>query len=370
MSQALKRELCVTGRQIGVATAACVYGSNQLMSFFQVYVHQDSWLAVMLGMAMATPVLLIYIALSRAHPGQNLIGITRTVLGKYAGTAVCALYLLGGLALTAFNIRRAADFIQYALLPEVALPVAIAALCALALWAGHCGLKSLLRLGPLLLGLGVVSLAVLALMLIPEYQWGNLLPMLRQPPENYLKAGHIAAVIPLCETLSFVMFLDVLKPGQSFGKPLMLGCLAGSGLMCIAITMAAAVLGPAGGMMNTPLFQMLRLIRVGAVFTRMEFLFSIPTLLLYGMKFCIFFMSVLRGGRQLLRLEDDRPLLVPLTMLCGWLALVGEGSPAALEVYGATVAVVFGSAFEIVLPAATLCVYGARRMLRRKGAGA
>jgi spore germination protein KB len=351
-------------------TVACFLQSSALLSaFFAPITKQDSWLVVLFGMVCAMPALLVYCAIMKSFPGQNLIQITLGALGKAGGTVVSLMFIWFFLTLSALNMRDFGQFIRQIMLvetPTIAVVALCAALCAFAVLKG---VKVVTRYAPAY-SLLSISLTVFAIILtIKLMNFDNFLPVLAQEPIKYVQATNIMFSIPFGELVVILMIAPSVGQGKKKkGLYLFGGFLIGSGTILSVVARDTAVLGQVGSLFSQPSFEALRLARFLDL-NRMEVLFAVVLIVLLFFKIsCLFYVSVLAIA-QLFGLKNYHPLVLMLgALIVGYSVFVFPTSKIH-SAYSRETAPILWVVFEFLLPLLVLIVGRARGLHKQKATG-
>ncbi|MCL2672496.1 MAG: endospore germination permease [Clostridiales bacterium] len=355
------RNQSFTPRQLGVALAAFIFAANRFSSYYTETLRQDAWLSVLLGLLFFAPIFLLYVALAREFPGKGLFQINEIVFGKGIGKGITVLYLFFFILINSMNQRYVADFTVNTILPEMALAPLVFSMAIVFAWVLRCGLRATMRIGWFVLLFAAGALVLSYALLAKQMQPANFMPAFRHAPVRYLQSAHTNAIISLGDMLCFLPLLRYMQPGKKVLRPVIIGILSGAALTLLCVCQNILVLGVLEPYRLYPAYDVARLIRISDAFSRMEFLFTIPALLLFTLRVLFLFFAIVEGMGQLFGIEDRRPLLLPTVGLCAALTFLVVSGSGELKAFTMGVAPFFSGFFVLLLPLLTLTVFLVRR---------
>jgi spore germination protein KB len=342
-------------------TVACFLQSSALLSaFFAPITQQDSWLVVLFGMMCATPILLVYCALIKSFPGQNLIQITLAALGKPAGTLVSLIFIWFFLTLSALNLRDFGQFVRQIILVETPSIAVVAVCITLVAYTVLKGVKVVTRYAPMFALLSIMLTIIAVLLTLNLMDFNNFLPMMAQEPIKYIQGTNIVVSIPFGELVVMLMIApNVVQGKKKKSVYLFGGFLVGSGTILSVSVRDIAVLGRVGSLFSLPSFETLRLARVLDL-NRMEILFAIVLIVLLFFKICcLFYVSVLAIA-QLFNLKSYHPLVLMLGALIVGYSFFVFPTSTVHSAYSRETAPILWLLFEFLLPLLVLIIGRAR----------
>ena len=348
-------------------TVACFLQSSALLSaFFAPITQQDSWLVVLFAMVCAIPVLLVYSMIMRSFPGQNLIQITLSALGKTAGTVVSLIFVWFFLTLSALNLRDFGQFIRQIILVETPVIIVVALCIALGAYAVLKGVKVVTRYAPIYALLSILLTVIAVLLTLKLMDFNNFLPIMAQEPIKYVQGTNIVVSIPFGELVVILMIAPNVAQGKKKkGFYLFGGFLIGSGTILSIAVRDTAVLGRVGSLFSLPSFETLRLARVLDM-NRMEILFAIVLVVLLFFKIsCLFYVSVLSIA-QLFGLKSYHPLVLMLGALIVGYSFFVFPTAEIHSAYARETAPILWLLFEFLLPLFVLVVGRARGLHKQQ----
>lgn len=344
-----------------------IQGSSLLTFAIHQNAKQEAWIAVIAGLVISLPILALYLSLAKRHPGKDLFAINQAILGPVVGNLFSALYLYYFLSLVILNSNIFGNFIAGNLLPLTPMQVVLALFLFVCCWAACKGAKIATNYAAFFVVIASVILLTSCLLLMGNMRIEYFLPVFSLPIKDYFNGAFVTAMIPICETMVFFMFLPNLRnPGQ-VGKAFWGGTAIGFVTLLLLVATDTAVLGPLALVVPAPTYTATSLISIGTVLTRMEAFYSVIWMILMFFKTSILVYAFFYGIGRLLKLESYR-FLVPTF----WIVLVilsstvFSSSVEHANWVSAGFAPIYSSLFLVVLPVITTVVSVVRRLLGKK----
>jgi len=352
----LKNQLneSINNRQFMFSVICFLMSASLLTSFVISTTKQDTWMAVLISAPICAMFLWMYRLLSKRFPGKNLIDITLMVFGKVAGTIISAFYLFFFLSLAALNTMDMGSFVNTMMMPETppaALIIMFMFVCGMAV---RKGINTIASVAFLFVAIGIVLLIFNGILLIQNMNLSNFMPSFTQNFMDYVQGVHIITTIPFGEIFVFMMIVPKVKPEKKVWKAYLWGLIIGAVIFLYIVLRDWAVAGNTELFLTLPSFQIIRLIDVADVFTRMEVLYAILITVLLFFKVCILYYVLVLGIAQLFKMESYEPITVVTGIVIVVYSLFVFASGSENEFWGVHTAAFFNTFFILVLPLATL----------------
>ncbi len=321
----------------------------------------NTWLATIAGLLEALIIIWIFMHLVKKYPGKTLVEINETVFGMYLGKLISAAYLLYFLTMSAWVVRNAGDFfnIVLPLTPRAIFIISFLLICA---YAAKNGLEALSNISIILLVLFVLEIIGTLILLPPDMDLSNLLPILDISSKTFFKASHQAASYPFGETLAFLMVFAFLKKREKAQFSIMSACLLGCILWVIIGIRNITVLGPTIGFKILPSFSTVRMIDVASVFTRLEIFLTLNFLSGVFIYTAYNYYAIALGTAQIFHLKTYLPLIFPIGILYFVYSIDMFASIDQSIVYAVDTYPYFAMFFQLLLPVLTLLVIAIRKL--------
>lgn len=289
----------ITGRQAICMLLLFELGSS-LVTGSSEKLGPDSWVAVLIGLAMAMPVVLLYGKLGERYPGMDFFEMSEAAFGTVGGGIVTLLFSLYSLHLSALVIKNFTEYIQVLSLPQTPQPV-IAVCAGLLGWlAVQRGIEVAARNASFITPLATGVIAMLLLLTSGFMDFGNLKPAFVSSPETLLRSGFSTFVFPFAESVLFLSVFCNVADSVPLKKLYLRGVLLSGGILCALVIGNIAVLGvPITQSMYFPSYETVSVVFLGDFLSRIEVLVS-GNFLIFGLvKFMICIYVACRGFMRL-----------------------------------------------------------------------
>jgi spore germination protein KB len=280
----------ITPRQLFFSITCFIQSSALLTTFFSAVTNQDSWLAVLIGIIMNIPLMILLSHLMKMYPDKTLVGICCEVFGKTVGKIFSVFYLGFFLLLCSLNLNDLGTFVQSSMMQHTPTLLVVSLFMLVCAQAVKGGAQVITRYSFFFTCIAFFILVIGALLSIPLWRLDNFLPIFQLPFIKYLQGTHVITAIPLAETTVFLMFTPSLsKDKTKLTRYLILALLLGAINLLVVVMRNTAVLGNTMYLLSLPPFEVFRLINVTAALSRMEILFALSFITLFFFKICVIF---------------------------------------------------------------------------------
>ncbi len=289
----------ITGRQAICMLLLFELGSS-LVTGGSEKAGQDSWVCVLIGLAMAVPAVLLYAKLGERCPGMDLFEMSEAAFGKVGGGIVTLLFSLYSLHLGALVTKNFTEYIQVLTLPETPQPVVAACIGLLCWLAVRRGIEVAARNAAFIAPLGTGVAGALLLLTSTFMDFGNLKPAFVSSPETLLRSGFSTFAFPFAECVLFLSVFCNVADKIPLKKIYLRGILLSGGLLCALVIGNTAVLGvPITQAMYFPSYETVSVVHLGEFLSRIEVLVS-GNFMIFGLvKFMVCIYVACRGFMRL-----------------------------------------------------------------------
>jgi spore germination protein KB len=299
-----------------IITTMAIWG--HLVTVRMVFVHagRDAWLSGLAGCAAGVVLVAVISLWLRRWPGQNLLTLVSTRL-KWAGLPITVAYL-GYFFLSACVTGRLFGLAFSIVMPETPEQATAALLLGLSAYALVTGLEPYSRTVQILL---VILAFVATVFLVPgalkEMNFRDLQPIMVSGPVPVLRGA--LDVLTWVSDLSLILMLH--PAVRNLRAPWTYVSLT---LLVLVVMILGPLIGPPiifgpeeAARMVLPTYDQIRYMRLGTFIENLDgiaiFLWTVG---LYA-RMTLFHYLLALGTAQVLRLQDYRPLVVPLAVLIG-----------------------------------------------------
>lgn len=311
---------------------------------------QDLWLANILSILMALPVIMIYSRLHYIFPGKDLFDILDFCFGKFIGKIISILYIWFAFHIGVLIISDFGYFINILSLHETPDVIPRMAIAILGIWAVKEGIEVLGRWAEFFTPIIILFISMIILLSIPNMNLDNIRPVLFNGIKPVLKGAFYSFAFPYAETILLTMFFADFKTRKSPYKVYIAGLIIGGIILVIFNLTNILVLG-----VNTmsrsyyPSYNVASRIHVGNIFQRLESISEIVFLLGGFIKMSICLLSVSKGISKLFGYNNYRFIVTPIALLMGTLSLSIDSIIEVIE-FASTVSPYYKFPFQVIVP--------------------
>lgn len=338
----------ISGKQTACITVMFMLGSSLVFGISSKS-NQDAWIAILIALAAAVPLLYYYARLLCLYPGQSLFDICISVFGRFFGKAVIALYAWYAFHLGALVIRNYSEFLQVRVFIQMPQIVSMLIMVFLVIWVVRRGVEVLGRYTVVTLPVIVIIIIAVLLLLVKDMRLEYMLPVgeyLSDVPSDVFNDFSF----PFMETVLLLCVLSATGANAKPGKPLVAGLLIGGLLLTVSLVRNCMTLGfPMHGDKWFPSYDAGSLIIVGSVVSRIENFVGANLLLAGFVKISVCLFAASKGCARLVDADDYRPFAAPVGLLMVGLASIVYKN--TMEMYDFLLVYrYYAFPFQIILP--------------------
>jgi len=291
---------------------------------------------------------------------MNLVQINDMVYGRFLGKAISIYYIFFFMMTLSFNIRDVGELYITFLMPDtpfIFLLIVFTATCAYAVTKG---IEVLARVSHLFVVTGMLVITSTFTLLTSQMDFSNFLPLFELPFIRMFQGIHIVSAIPFGETVAFLMIMGCLNKTEHAVKSTFFGLLIGAVSLLIVAVRNTAVLGRTQAIWTAPSFQTIRLIDIGTVLTRMDFLIGIAQTILIFLKCSILFYVLAVALSHLLGLKSYLPLVLPIAGIEVIIAATVFQSPVDHAMITQNAGIIYSAPLIFIFPPLSLLIANIR----------
>lgn len=278
---------------------------------------RDSWLAIILGMIFALPMLLIYARILSLFPGKDLFDIIEYIFGRFLNKIISILYIWFAFHLGVLVIRNLGEFINTVSLINTPMIVPMFCITFLCAWAVKSGIEILGRWSEFTLIILILFIAITMILLIPIINLTGIQPMLFKGCKPVLLGAFSFFSFPLAETIIFCLIFSYIEGGKSsYYKAYMWGLIIGGTIVLITSLTEILVLGEFYyTSFYFPSHSTISRVGLSSAIQRMEIVVSITFLGAGFIKISICLLGTCNGIAKLFRLKNYKFIVTPISLL-------------------------------------------------------
>lgn len=304
----------ITDHQLYTLTATISLGGSLLISASTVaaVARQDAWLSGLFAVAAGVPVALLYFYLGSRHPGMTLVGIVRSIFGKWLGFAVAAVYVLLFVTISMHIPWYIGNFYERAALKTPFYVISGFYVAAVVIAVAY-GIEVIARATEILIMFVTVFFILLIVLALKDIKLEYITPVLERgllpPVKGSLFLSTYITYSMLNVLMIFPRFIDDMPKAR---KAIVKGFLWSGAISFVTLLMLILVLGYSlTARLAMPAFYLAVNISVGEVLTRLEYILSLIWLATQFVIGVSFFFSAVTGLSELLGLRDHKRIILP-----------------------------------------------------------
>ncbi|WP_018753372.1 GerAB/ArcD/ProY family transporter [Paenibacillus sanguinis] len=315
----------------------------------------DSWISILLAMAIAVPIYWAWARVLTLYPGQNMFDIALHVLGKWIGKAFILIYIWYAFHLGALVLRNFGEFMEAEAMPETPMLVPMLFVTALGIGVVRAGIETMGRSGRMLLNMCLVTMLLVFLLVLGKLHYSNLLPILDRGWPRVWKGAFSAFSFPFAEAVIFLGAISSIKGKKNLTGIFLYSLLIGGALILFITLRNIMVLGVYTiDNVYFPSYAAVGRINVGNFIQRIEGSVSIVFVICVFMKLSVCLMAASKGIAKLFSLDSYRSVVIQTGLLTAYLAYLLYDNIMEMQYWTTYIYSIYAVPFEILLPLSLL----------------
>lgn len=316
-------------RQLATLVFMMVVGDMMMIypSVITSYAKQDAWICALIGVPVGMALMAMFLKLGKAYPDQNLVGISRSVLGFWPGTLISCFYLYFFILSASTHAREVGDFMTTQIFQYTPIHVIILMFVVAVGWGLYNGLETMGRTSELLIPIVIAFILVLTLCLLPKSDISNLKAFQDTNAVSLAQGILVSIIYPVGETIPVLMLLPYSAAAPNRTRDLIVAAGMGNIVLALLVIIAMLVLGAFLTQHNIyTSFVLSQKINIGDFFQRIEALMASSWLISTYFKALVYLYAFTVGIAEIFRLKQYRFLILPSSLLIFGLAnLIAPG---------------------------------------------
>ncbi|AIQ39125.1 endospore germination permease [Paenibacillus sp. FSL R7-0297] len=345
----MSKEIIPAGQAISI-TVQFIMGSSLFMGVAG-QSGSSSWIALIIAIILAVPLMLIYARLHVLFPGKNLFDMLIEVFGPIVGRLGSCLYIFYALHLGALVLRNFGEFSKTVALtstPMIAPMLMIGLLCV---WVVIAGIEVIGRSAKFLLLFSYMVIILIQFLSVPKFEFHHLLPLLDRGWRPVFGDAAGAFTFPFAEIVVFLGAFNVLPAKGSARRVLVSGTLI-AGITIIIITFRnLLVLGP--DIMSSlyfPSYVAISRINIGDFLTRIEGSGAIVfvTTMFIKVSLCLYVTCI--GLARVFKLKSYRSVVLQMGLIMVYLSDFIYTDIMDMQYFAYHIYKIYALPFQVVIP--------------------
>ena len=310
----------------------------------------DAWIAGVVGLLMAIPMLLIFSRILSLFQGKDLFDILTITLGKRISKLVALMYIWYAFHLGALVLRNFGEFINIVALPETPMFVPLFCLGLVCIIAVRLGIEVMGRTTTYFLPILLFILVLVQLLAIPQLHLNYLKPILGNGLIPVLKGGFSAFSFPFAETVLFIGVFGSLKTKKSPFKVYYRGLLISALIILFTTIRNIAVLGNQVESFYFPSYAAVGSIKIGDFIERIEISVSFVFIFCVFIKSAICLLVACKGIGKMFNLKDYRSIVIQTGLLMIYFSYIVYDNSIQMIYWAFKIYSVYALPFQVIIP--------------------
>lgn len=274
----------------------------------------------------------IYLLLKR-FPGRGLLEIFNITFGKFIGFLLSFVYSGSFLAATAILLREFYEILKSFALPNTPISILNGTMIAVIAVSVFWGLETIARVAKLGAFFMLFIYLLLLILSIQNFNFSNLFPILGYGIGNTAFQG-ITRSSAFSEVIVLAIFAGSLQGASHIKKAgyislILSGLMVSLGIFCMQLIFPYYAFEE----QVAPLYTLSTLIKYGSFFQRMDPAFLMLWLIVTVISSSIIFYSTVSSYCKTFRLQDKRPVIIPMSVILFVLTMIPEDLASVIYNY-------------------------------------
>lgn len=291
------------------------FSTLQIMSMLISHAGRDSWLSVICAWFIDVVLAVVYAYMGLRFPGENMVQYSMTILGKFIGRLVGALFSIFFLLSASVLIRSLCTLLKNSFFPDTPMEVLIGISFILIAVGAKKGLEVFARISQFLGPVYLASFIIMFLGLVSLIGLGSFKPLLAQGIFPFLSGSpFILSYISICIIMG--MYIPHCNKPENGFKGKFIAVTLGSLMFEIEVVAGVGILGAeqAGAMANVG-YQLAKIVSLGGIFEHMEAIFLTVAVAAGVMSAMSLIWAFSLGTSQITGLSSYKPIVYPAALL-------------------------------------------------------
>ncbi|MEC1180307.1 endospore germination permease [Metasolibacillus meyeri] len=356
----------ISTRQFTIITFLYSIGTSILIipAYLANLAKQDAWIAATIGVLLSLLLVMLFVTLANAFPQHSFIEIIVKVLGKWFGSFIAILFILFSLINSGELLYYIGAFMQIEIMPETPTIAFVLLFAFIIIMASYLGLETFARSAEIFFPMFLLLFFFFIIFITPDIQFENVQPVLDTAPRPF-----IASILYFMSIFSFptimllMIFPYTVNKNKSAQKGFYLGLLLGGVVLILIIALCILVLGAINTTsQNYPTYTLAQRISIGDFFQRIEVIITFMWIITIYIRTFIYFYTALIGLQQVFHIKDEKPLILPLSLLLIGISQIIHPNGTHSYIYNKGVWLPYSATFSILLPILLLLIAKIRRL--------
>jgi len=311
----------------------------------------SSWIAVLIAVILAIPLVLMYARLHVLFPGKDVYDMLVSVFGVIAGKILSCLYIWYALHLGALVLRNFGEFSKTVALTETPMLASVFCIGLLCIWIVKAGIEVLGRSAKFLLLFTLAVITIIQLLSISKFEYHHFLPLLDKGWPAVFGDTFGAFTFPFAEVVIFLGAFGALPDKGSAGRVMISGILIGGGTICVISIRNLLVLGPdILSSLYFPSYVAISRINIGDFLTRIEGSAAIVFVISLLIKTSLCLYVACNGIAKVFNLKSYRSVVLQVGLIMIYFSEFVYEDIMQMEYFAYHIYKVYALPFQVFIP--------------------
>ncbi|MCM1988559.1 GerAB/ArcD/ProY family transporter [Oceanirhabdus seepicola] len=345
----MKKEV-ISDRQ-GISIMVLFLMGTSIINISGLSAGKDIWLANIIAIIMAIPIMFIYARLQSLFLNKDLFDVIEMCLGKILGkTIIIALTLFAffEMPLSVRNFAQFPNIVSLVNTPQIIGTIIFMCLCV---WIVKAGIQVVGEWASFFVRLFIIIPLITIALVLNILNIDNFRPVLNYGIKPVFKGAYEVFLFPFTQTIAFVMAYSNFTHKKTPYKLYLIGLLIGGIEILVLSSIAVMVLGVnEASRLYYPNYEIWLRINIGDAFQRTEIIQGAMFTICAFIKVSIFLMATCKGISKIFKFDDYKVIVTPIALLIIILACYQFDSIMHYNEWGDKVWYSYVIIFQVILP--------------------
>ncbi|MCA0758070.1 spore germination protein [Paenibacillus sp. N4] len=297
------------------------------------FAKNDAWMSLLVSAVPGLLLLSCLLYMNKQYPGLTFIEYSNKAVGKWVTFILAIPFCTALFHMTASIVLDVDLFMTSSMMDETPMYVFSIIVMSAAAITVRAGIEAMARMFTIMIVVTISLIFVIFILAIPDYRPEQLLPLMPQGIKPMLHGAYFTYGFPFGEVIVFTMLLKFVRKqdGKVLNKYMYTSLIMNAVVLIISVVCTIMMFGPMAGERKYSLYQFARIIQVVDIIERIESIIAMALIAGSYMKATITLFALNLTITQLLKLKDDRILVLPISVICVLLSLILSEGMARFE---------------------------------------
>ena len=295
--------------------------------------------------------IIFYNKIGKSAKGKTFVQAYNYVFGAWIGRFISFFYLAFIYILAALVLRNIGDFMTTQIIPETPLQFTHILFLLVVIAGSYLGIEAIGRSAEIFMPWLVLLLLFLTISISPQISLDNLKPYFGNGVMPVVSASKVVIGTPFLEMVTLLMIFPYVKESKKTSHGWVIGGLVGGGVLLLITMLCLLVLGSdLTGLNAYPTYKVGEKINIAGFLEGLEIFIAIIWMITIFFKLVVLYYASSVGIAQFLKMDDHRPLLLPLGMGMVVLSIIAYPDVAYFETFVGDTWLSYAMTHGLILP--------------------